>query len=125
MANDITLREAILDVTGCDMNEVYGYEEMMDLLIMGFEKTYNGWIKNNQKVERKKIRSQQSNLRTKLNGKYDICTCDMCNGKFAFSDIEIHHVIPVSKGGDNNEKNLMFLCKDCHIKANKISFSES
>lgn len=27
---------------------------------------------------------------------------------------EVHHIIPLSKGGDSSEENLMALCKTCH-----------
>lgn len=29
---------------------------------------------------------------------------------------EVHHIIPVSQGGTNEESNLMSLCKSCHNK---------
>lgn len=38
---------------------------------------------------------------------------------------EVHHVIPISQGGTNDERNLMALCKACHsritLEANKSS----
>lgn len=32
-------------------------------------------------------------------------------------DIEMHHIVPLSKGGTNNEGNLVWLCTECHYKA--------
>lgn len=29
---------------------------------------------------------------------------------------EVHHIVPVSRGGTNNPSNLMSLCKSCHNK---------
>ena len=29
---------------------------------------------------------------------------------------EVHHILPLSRGGTNNEDNLMSLCKSCHSK---------
>ncbi len=29
---------------------------------------------------------------------------------------EVHHIIPVSKGGTHDRSNLMSLCKSCHNK---------
>lgn len=29
---------------------------------------------------------------------------------------EVHHIVPVSRGGTNNPNNLMSLCKSCHNK---------
>lgn len=39
--------------------------------------------------------------------------CEVCS----FSNkkiLEIHHVLPISKGGDNNWENLSILCPNCH-----------
>lgn len=38
-----------------------------------------------------------------------------CEGCGAYApDGHVHHIIPVSRGGDSSEDNLLFLCKDCH-----------
>jgi len=29
---------------------------------------------------------------------------------------EVHHILPLSKGGNNSETNLMSLCKSCHSR---------
>ena len=29
---------------------------------------------------------------------------------------EVHHILPLSRGGTNDEDNLMSLCKSCHSK---------
>lgn len=29
---------------------------------------------------------------------------------------EVHHIVPLSKGGTNDESNLMSLCRSCHEK---------
>ena len=41
--------------------------------------------------------------------------CEQCerDGRLQPSR-EVHHVIPMSKGGDHREENLMALCKSCH-----------
>ncbi len=43
--------------------------------------------------------------------------CERClvEGKITPVD-EVHHIIPVSQGGTNDESNLMSLCKSCHNK---------
>lgn len=41
--------------------------------------------------------------------------CEECNKKMKHPP-EIHHVIPVCKGGSNERNNLMAVCKDCHKK---------
>ena len=61
--------------------------------------------------------------------KYDVMRRDnfKCNycGKSPATDsnveLEIDHIIPVSKGGDNNIDNLKTICKNCNIgKFNKL-----
>ena len=38
-------------------------------------------------------------------------TCQLCG---SYRRLQIHHVQPRSKGGDNSEQNLLTLCSDCH-----------
>ena len=40
--------------------------------------------------------------------------CEYC-GKPVLAD-HVHHIIPLSKGGDNRESNLIALCCNCHSK---------
>lgn len=39
--------------------------------------------------------------------------CQMCESE---EDLEVHHIIPVSRGGTKKDSNLCTLCVDCHIK---------
>ncbi|MGL5258404.1 MAG: HNH endonuclease [Proteocatella sp.] len=43
--------------------------------------------------------------------------CDECekNGRIKAAE-EVHHILPLSKGGGNETSNLMALCKSCHSK---------
>ena len=46
--------------------------------------------------------------------------CVHCHRHFRKGDIDIDHIIPQSKGGNNNPKNLQCLCKHCNrSKGNK------
>lgn len=48
-------------------------------------------------------------------------TCQLCGKKCKENEIEIDHIIPVSKGGKTCEDNLQVLCRDCNRrKSNKI-----
>jgi len=48
--------------------------------------------------------------------KRDNYACQMCGATAADgAKLEIDHVVPVSKGGQNNEENLQVLCRDCNI----------
>ena len=43
--------------------------------------------------------------------------CEMClkDGKLTPVD-EVHHILPVSKGGTHDRANLLSLCRSCHNK---------
>lgn len=43
--------------------------------------------------------------------------CEECKkqGKLTPAE-EVHHIIPLSQGGGNDESNLMSLCKSCHSR---------
>ena len=43
--------------------------------------------------------------------------CEMCfkEGKYSLLE-EVHHILPVSRGGTNASTNLMSVCKSCHNK---------
>lgn len=43
--------------------------------------------------------------------------CEQCyrEGKITMMD-EVHHIVPVSRGGTNEDSNLMSLCRSCHNK---------
>ena len=48
--------------------------------------------------------------------------CEVCgeSGK-----VNMHHIKPLSAGGDNSDGNLILLCKTCHKKAHKNGMNKS
>ena len=43
--------------------------------------------------------------------------CELCERKNILKPVEeVHHIVPLSKGGTHNEENLMSLCKSCHSR---------
>lgn len=46
--------------------------------------------------------------------------CEKCfeEGKVTMMD-EVHHIVPVSKGGTHDRANLMSLCRSCHTKMHR------
>lgn len=50
----------------------------------------------------------------------DNYTCQNC-GKINIR-LEIHHKIPFLTSFDNSDKNLITLCKKCHIKAERLNY---
>ena len=49
--------------------------------------------------------------------------CEYC-GKPVKAD-HVHHIIPLFKGGDNRESNLIALCCNCHGKVHDTNFLKS
>lgn len=45
---------------------------------------------------------------------YGWYTCVHCGRKFRKGDIDIDHILPQSKGGTNDPRNLQCLCKHCN-----------
>ena len=43
--------------------------------------------------------------------------CEMCLKEGKLTPVEeVHHIVPVSRGGTHDRSNLMSLCKSCHNK---------
>lgn len=43
--------------------------------------------------------------------------CERCLKEGRYSPVEeVHHILPISQGGDHRESNLMSLCQSCHTK---------
>ncbi len=40
--------------------------------------------------------------------------CKICELETA--ELDEHHLIPLSQGGNSSKKNKIFICKDCHYK---------
>jgi len=52
----------------------------------------------------------------------DLYTCQYCSNKHIKQDLTLDHVIPVSKGGKTNWKNIVAACKSCNShKGNKTN----
>lgn len=89
---------------------------LLDALI---EEIEGYFIDREIKKSIKKLRQEISNRRKSIynylvekDGEY----CQYCN---SVENLEIDHIIPVSKGGTNDRKNLQLLCRTCNgIKSN-------
>lgn len=44
----------------------------------------------------------------------DLCTCRACGHVTATHEGEVDHRIPLSRGGNDDDENLQWLCKPCH-----------
>lgn len=46
--------------------------------------------------------------------KRDMFTCQYCGGKAPDTILEVDHIVPVAKNGDNSLENLVTACKECN-----------
>ena len=56
------------------------------------------------------LKSKQDKIRKRIDG--EKVKCEKCGSAF---DLEWHHVIPFSEGGDDSDENLQVLCHPCHV----------
>jgi 5-methylcytosine-specific restriction endonuclease McrA len=82
-------------------------------------------VKNaNYKKAQKKIENGtfrhgvESELREKIKLRDDF-TCRLCVTKMETNVLQVHHIIPVSNGGDDELSNLVLLCHNCHTSLHK------
>ncbi len=53
-------------------------------------------------------------------------TCQFCGSQPGYDEIEIDHLVPVSKGGSDDEANLIATCKKCNRgKSDLVMFPEN
>ncbi|MEU8791550.1 HNH endonuclease signature motif containing protein [Streptomyces sp. NPDC048643] len=50
--------------------------------------------------------------------------CAVCHGWFLPSQLDIDHVLPLAKGGEDVESNVQPLCKTCHKTKTAIDFGK-
>jgi len=67
----------------------------------------------------KEIRNYDSRLINKISRreyyleKYDF-VCQRCKDRFNHTDLHCHRIVPMALGGEDDESNIVVLCKDCH-----------
>lgn len=54
-------------------------------------------------------------IRDRYAAKHPLCERCLEEGRLTPVE-EVHHIVPISKGGDHRETNLMSLCQSCHTK---------
>lgn len=58
---------------------------------------------------------QWSKIRDRYIRKHPLCEKCLVEGRSTLAE-EVHHKIPVKRGGTHDESNLMSLCQSCHTK---------
>ena len=77
-------------------------------------------VTNNQKIQCKESLTWQD-IRQKVFETYGY-RCMLCG---SYEQINVHHVIPISRGGCNDIENLVPLCQSCHKKLHSFEFTNS
>lgn len=83
-----------------------------------FVKYKNGNLKNLPEMKPRKSRKTINNSIKYDVMKRDNFKCNYCGKSPAMDsniELQIDHIIPVAKGGDNHISNLKTICKDCNI----------
>ena len=57
-------------------------------------------------------------IRDRYAHKHPLCELCLQQGKFVAVE-EVHHILPISKGGTHDEENLMSLCQSCHTRIHR------
>lgn len=93
-----------------NQNKPMSYRRIQQILCEYFPEFH---IKTTHKKERKDqhIRTEQNKLRNVVITESSCCA--QCGSK---EKLEIHHMLPVLLGGDNDARNLVILCENCHQK---------
>jgi 5-methylcytosine-specific restriction protein A len=50
--------------------------------------------------------------------------CYHCEGKFAREELTMDHLIPLSRGGKSNKKNIVVSCKQCNSLKKNLTVAE-
>ena len=65
---------------------------------------------------RKQYNKEYYEARKMLEGIPKVCVnCGKTEG------VEMHHIVPLSRGGNNTLGNIVYLCKECHYKAHSAN----
>ena len=65
------------------------------------------------KSHNKKYGTQWHKIRNRYAKAHPLCERCLSKGKYTPME-EVHHIIPVNRGGSNDDSNLMSLCRSCH-----------
>ena len=75
------------------------------------DKQYNKYRRNPE--HRKRYNRAWKRIRDRYIKAHPLCEECYKNNKLTSAE-EVHHIIPLSKGGTHDDDNLMSLCKACH-----------
>lgn len=76
-------------------------------------KEYNRFFRSSD--HNKKYGRAWKRIRDRYAKEHPLCERCLKEGRITPMD-EVHHILPVNRGGGNEESNLMSVCKSCHNK---------
>lgn len=78
-----------------------------------YDKTYDAT--NRTKENRSKYGANWRKVRARYVKEHPFCELCLKEGRYVPVE-EVHHIVPIKKGGTNEFSNLMSLCQSCHQK---------
>jgi ribosomal protein L37AE/L43A len=101
------------------LNRKYSqYGEVYDYVSSGsIEETDNSW--NTAKI----IALERDEYKCRICGKAPMISEDKEGVSRLRVEVEVHHIVPRIAGGSDSTKNLITLCKECHIKTFKNNYT--
>ena len=87
-------------------------EEHASLLAKEYDKYSRAPDKN------KKCGREWKRIRNRYAAAHPLCERCLIERRYTPME-EVHHILPINRGGTHNEKNLMSLCHSCHEKIHK------
>ena len=95
----------------CEDGEQY-CEEHAKIMNAHYEKFTRGYSPG------KRYGRAWKRIRDRYVRKHPLCEQCLKEGRYVAAE-EVHHIVPLSEGGSNEEKNLMGLCRSCHEKIHR------
>jgi len=88
------------------------YKVMEDFVVIGLK--YNG----------KNVKRRTSGFAKEFLDENEGANCIYCGTKLHKENATADHIIPISKGGNNTQVNLVVCCKDCNNERGNLDFND-
>ena len=109
-----SLIDIINEINNTNIKKFNSYSNFIGSLIRALAIAYIPYRTTKMRKEASLIRGNINTACIYRNGRCEIC------GQYV-SDLELHHKIPVSCGGDNSRDNLIWICHSCHKNEHRFN----
>lgn len=79
-------------------------------------------VEKSETIQAKRSRISEK-MKRRIFGE-DEYKCQYCGGSFAFGELCLDHIVPLSIGGDNEDENLTTACRSCNAKKHETDVFE-